>query len=75
MTHPRRKVGTRLKAPKTDAQTLELWIKGPVFYGANVMLSSTQGNDGLKFAVSLERDPRAALIGYWRSGVADGRPS
>ncbi|HKM87390.1 MAG TPA: acyl dehydratase [Xanthobacteraceae bacterium] len=78
LLHPQRVAGiclARLKAPKTDAQTLELWIKGPVFYGANVMLSSTQGNDGLKFAVSLERDPRAALIGYWRSGVADGRPS
>jgi hypothetical protein len=74
--HPQRVAGiclAKLKGPKTDAQTLELWIKGPVFYGANVVLSSAQSDDDLKFALSLEGDHRAALIGYWRSGVVGSR--
>ena len=68
--HPQRVAGVclaRLKGPKTEAQTLELWIKGPVVYGANVVLRSAQSGDDVKFALSLEGDHRAAFIGYWRS--------
>jgi hypothetical protein len=71
--HPQRVAGmcmARLREPDGDAQTVELWIKGPVFYRANVVLSAVSGKDGLRFGLSLEGDSRMALLGHWRSGVS-----
>lgn len=71
--HPQRVAGMclgRLRGPDADAQTLELWVKGPVFYGANVVLNASQDDDGLLFGLSLEGDHRAALVGHWRNGVS-----
>ena len=50
------------------AQQLDLWIKGPVFYGREVILrqQAHENHAGLDFAVSLADDPRPALIGSWR---------
>lgn len=70
--HPQRVAGmclARLQGPETDAQTLELWIKGPVFYGVQVRLSAVDNDDGLRFGLSLERDDRPALVGRWRKGT------
>lgn len=71
--HPQRVVGlcqARLNGPKTDAQTLELWIKGPVYYGAEVVLSAVADcDDALRFGVSLAGDPRGALVAVWREGL------
>lgn len=60
----------RLPAPGTQAQTLDLWIKGPVFYGAEVVLNAANVQDGLGFGLSLQGDSRSALIGHWRAGAA-----
>lgn len=73
--HPQRVAGmcmARLREPDAEAQTLALWIKGPVFYGVDVVLNATKSDDGLCFGLSLEGDQRAALIGHWRSGVDGG---
>lgn len=67
--HPQRIAGmclTRLRAPETEAQTLDLWLKGPVFYGADVMLRAADNPDGTQFGLSLAGDDRAAIAGAWR---------
>jgi hypothetical protein len=56
--------------PETEAQTLDLWIKGPVFYGADVTLNAVDGVEGLRFGLSLKGDARSALLGHWRAGAA-----
>lgn len=70
--HPQRVAGlclARLRGPQSEAQTLDLWIKGPVFYGARVTLSARVHDDVLAFGLALEDDLRHALVGSWRSGV------
>jgi hypothetical protein len=67
--HPQRVAGmcmARLRGPESDAQILELWIKGPVYYGANVVLSATTNDQGIQFGLSLDGDHRAALSGRWQ---------
>jgi hypothetical protein len=59
----------RLAGPDTEAQTLDLWIRGPVFYGAGVQLNGVSARDGLRFGLSLHGDARSALVGYWRPGA------
>lgn len=59
----------RLTGPETQAQTLDLWIKGPVFYGADVALNAVSGYDGIAFGVALDGDARSALVGDWRAGA------
>ena len=71
--HPQRVAAmcqSRLAGPSTEAQTLDLWIKGPVFYGANVGLNAVAGEEGLRFGLSLQGDARSALMGHWRAGAA-----
>lgn len=71
-SHPQRVAAmcqARLAGPDTEAQTLDLWIKGPVFYGADVGLNAVQGEEGLCFGVSLAGDARSALLGCWRAGA------
>ncbi len=54
------------------AQQLDLWIKGPVFYGREVILrqQALETHAGHDFAVGLADDPRPALIGSWREAAA-----
>jgi hypothetical protein len=71
--HPQRVAAmcqSRLAGPHAEAQTLDLWIKGPVFYGADVALKAVDGRDGLRFGLALQGDARNALLGHWRAGAA-----
>jgi hypothetical protein len=71
--HPQRTAGQclgRLAEPRAEAQTLDLWIKGPVFYGAEVTLSAIQTADETRFGLSLAGDDRAAIAGIWRNASA-----
>jgi acyl dehydratase len=72
--HPQRVAGlclAHLAAPASDAQSLELWIKGPVFYGAEVVLRTVRAEgEGQRFGLSLTDDPRPAFVGEWRAAVA-----
>src|ERR1039458_2972715 len=71
-SHPQRVTGlclARLRGPQTDAQTLDLWIKGPVFYGAEVVLSAVNDDSSLWFGLALAGDPRTAIVGAWRGAV------
>jgi hypothetical protein len=70
--HPQRVAAmclARLPAVQAETQSLDLWIKGPVFYGAQVRLNASLGQGAAAFGVALEGDPRYALSGHWRPGV------
>ena len=69
-SHPQRAAGmcmARLPGAKAGPQTLDLWIKGPVIYGANLTLVAASHADGLGFGLSLDGDPRMALVGLWQN--------
>jgi hypothetical protein len=74
--HPQRSAGlcmSRLPRPSGEAQTLELWLKGPVFYGAEVVLRANVSEHGVTFAASVDGEARPALIGRWgASGPSRG---
>jgi len=69
--HPQRVANlclARLQRPASEKQTLRLWIKGPLFYGAEVVLKATAGPGKVEFGLSLEGDSRPALSGCWQDG-------
>ena len=67
--HPQRAAGmclARLPALKCEAQKLDLWIKGPVFYSQDVNLSAIQTATEIRFGLALAGDPRFAISGTWK---------
>lgn len=52
-------------------QRLDLWIKGPVFYGAELALRVQRGAQACTFALQVDADPRPALVGQWSIAAAD----
>ena len=61
----------RLPRPRSDRQTLDLWIKGPVFYGTDTILSATMKAE---FG-SVSRLPEitgSRSRGYGEQGACDG---
>ncbi|MFZ2650684.1 MAG: hypothetical protein WA210_11340 [Burkholderiaceae bacterium] len=71
--HPQRVAGlcmTRLEAPRSEAQTLELWLKGPVYYGKDVALSANAHDGAVQFGLALAGDSRMALLGSWHGAAA-----
>ncbi|MBI3149725.1 MAG: acyl dehydratase [Betaproteobacteria bacterium] len=72
--HPPRVVGQCLahlgverEAPR---QTLELWLKGPVFYRSELDLLAGHEAEARVFGLYVDRDTRPALVGRW--SVAPG---
>ena len=65
--HPQRVLGQCLaRLPQAEAALplrLDAWIKGPVFYGAEVTMGIAQETDGTVFALNVEGDQRPAIIG------------
>lgn len=71
--HPQRVLGqclARLSSIARWPQRLDVWIKGPVFYGAPVTLHREAGADGTRFALHVNGDARPAIVGHLRP--ADG---
>ena len=72
--HPQRVLGqclARLPAREGGAaQRLDVWLKGPVYYGSRVELAVDPEAGGLVFALRADRDARPALIG--RLSSSDG---
>jgi hypothetical protein len=69
--HPQRVTALclrRIETPASPAQSLELWIKGPVYYDAEVALAVLAIPQGDRFGLRLKTDPRFALAGEWRFG-------
>jgi hypothetical protein len=71
--HSQRAVGlclAHLGRPNLGPGTLSLWIKGPVFYDSDVILSALQQPSELRFGLSLAGDPRHAIVGTWSGAAA-----
>ena len=70
-THPQRVAALcprQIDAPENPVQSLDLWIKGPVYYDADVALAALAIPQGNRFGLRLKTDPRFALAGEWRVG-------
>jgi acyl dehydratase len=60
-----------LAPPSAEAQRLDLWLKGPVFYAADTVLSATREEASIRFGIALAGEVRTAIAGLWRAGAAD----
>lgn len=74
--HPQRVLGQCLaRLPQAAAVPLRLdtWLKGPVFYGAEVVLHCDEEADGADFALHVAHDRRPAIVGrLWRAAPDEG---
>jgi hypothetical protein len=76
--HPHALLGrclARLALPAAPAQRLDLWLKGPVYYGSQVELRATAGDGGVTFSLGPQETGRACIVGSWRragAGRKDG---
>ncbi len=71
--HPQRVAALCLRqidTPENPVQSLDLWIKGPVYYDAQVRLAVLPTPAGCRFGLRLAGDPRFALSGAWRCGTS-----
>ncbi len=67
--HPQRVLGeclARLPAQDRLPLRLDAWLKGPVFYGAQVALCREGDADGTNFALHVNADERPAIVGRLR---------
>lgn len=59
---------SRLCGPDIVApQRLDLWVKGPVYFDANVTLAAERSETETIFALMVDHDARPALVGRWRA--------
>jgi hypothetical protein len=56
------------------AQRLDLWLKGPVYYGSEVSLAAGTEGSGVTFALTPAGSGRPALSGRWRE-LQRGEPA
>jgi hypothetical protein len=54
-----------------EAQRLDAWLKGPVYYDSDVCLRADTGFDRTNFALNIAGDQRSAIVGCWRQAGAD----
>jgi acyl dehydratase len=74
--HPHAVAGqclARIAEPGAPAQRLDLWLKGPVYYGSEVGLATAVEEEGSAFTVTERDSSRPALVGRWRAAVAGTR--
>lgn len=72
--HPQRAIGqclAHLGAAQHAAMTLETWIKGPVFYGADLALRAATQPDRGVFALHVDGDERPAIVGRYQVAGRD----
>lgn len=70
--HPQRAAGlclAHLDHPQREPGTLALWIKGPVFYDTDVVVSAVQEPDQVHFGLALAGDARHAIMGTWSTAA------
>lgn len=71
--HPHAVVGqglSRLAGFRSGAQRLDLWLKGPVYYGSEVGLRSRNTLAGVEFALTAGGSDRPAMVGRWSEAPA-----
>ncbi|MDH4189520.1 MAG: acyl dehydratase [Betaproteobacteria bacterium] len=73
--HPQRVLAQcleRISGPTLPASgRLDVWLKGPVYYGAELRLRRQEEADGTRFALWTAEDERPAIVGHLR----DARPA
>ncbi|ABD06809.1 conserved hypothetical protein [Rhodopseudomonas palustris HaA2] len=55
-----------LAPTQAPPRQLDLWLKGPVYYGRAVTLRQAAGDDGDDFALWVDGDERPAMVGVMR---------
>lgn len=74
--HPQRVLGACLaRLPALDParpQRLDAWLKGPVYYGAQVTLRASSGDGQSVFALNMQDESRPAIVGHLRQ-AAEGQ--
>ena len=74
--HPQRVIGeclARLPRPMAALPLqLEVWLKGPVYYGAEVALRFADSREALGFALHVAGDERPAIVGRVSATSAPG---
>lgn len=71
LAHPQRAAALCLRhldMPQRHVQSLDLWIKGPLYYDAAVTLAVLPIPSGCRFGLRLATDRRFALSGQWQAG-------
>jgi acyl dehydratase len=72
--HPQMVVGKALAElrlpPAAEPHRLDVWLKGPVYYGSEVTLRATTDPSGTSFFVFVDGDERPAIVGH--SSAASG---
>ena len=57
-----------LRGPVPDEpQQLKLWLKGPAYFGAHVLLRAATVGENCVFALLVQGDERPAILGHWAS--------
>jgi hypothetical protein len=73
--HPQLVLGqcmARLPDPGPERpQRLDAWLKGPVFYGADVVLRGRSHSDAFPFGLFAGGDARPAIVGCWSTVGTD----
>jgi hypothetical protein len=69
--HPQMMAGqcmAHLHGPGPDEpQQLKLWLKGPTYFGADVLLRAAAIGENCVFALLVQGDERPAILGHWGS--------
>jgi len=74
--HPLALVGqslSRLTDLRAPVQHLDLWLKGPVYYGSEVRLTARNEAGGVAFALGVRGNGKPALLGRWSEGAPGSR--
>ncbi|MBI3992846.1 MAG: hypothetical protein HY342_06210, partial [Candidatus Lambdaproteobacteria bacterium] len=64
---------TRLPAPLANSPLrLDVWLKGPVYYGRPVRMYGGTGEGGVSFGLFCDDEPRPAVVGRLCQAPAGG---
>jgi hypothetical protein len=50
----------------SERQALDLWLKGPAYYGEDAVLIAAQEGPAIDFGLRVGAEPRPAIVGRWR---------
>jgi hypothetical protein len=62
-----------LSLNRPQAQRLDAWLKGPVYYDSDVRLCGTAEGDDAAFALFAGAEARPSVLGRWRPVAAGSR--
>ncbi len=51
----------------SERQALDLWLKGPAYYGENAVLLAASEGPVVDFGLRVGGEPRPAIVGRWRA--------